>query len=109
MITLTTDGSGNATDDSVILKAGERYAFQWASDVLSGPAAGAIALASVWLPDEDAAPGFYESDGTLIAYDLAAADGGGFEFVAAHYSKFRINVTGAGIADILHFPVAPVL
>ena len=109
MITLPISGGGTATDDSVLLKAGQRYIFQFASDVLNGPSVGTLVAAHDWDDTGVAVPSFRNAAGTAYSYDLSAVTSGAFEFVAAHSGVFRVNVSGAGSGDQLHFAVAPIL
>ncbi len=108
MITLTISGGGTATDDSVTLTAGRRYVFQWAADVLNGTSAGTLTTAHDWDGAGTAVPNFRNASGTIYSYDLAAVTSGSFEFTAAHPGLFRINVSGAGSGDQLHFSVQPI-
>ncbi len=108
MITLTIDGSGNATDDSVTLTAGRRYVFQFAADVLNGTAGGTLVTAHDWNDAGTAVPSFRNASGTVYSYDLSAVTSGSFEFTAAAPGVFRVNISGAGVGDQLHFAVTPI-
>lgn len=109
MITLTIDGSGNATDDSTVLAAGRRFVFQFAKDVLNGPAAGIVTAAHDWGNAGEAVPEFRNAAGTAYSYDLSAVNSGSFEFTAAASGRFRINITGGGAGDLVHFIVTPIV
>jgi hypothetical protein len=108
MITLTISGGGTATDDSTVLTAGRRYVFQFAADVLNGTSAGTLVTANDWGNAGTAVPQFRNAAGTVYSYDLAAVTSGSFEFTAAADGRFRVNVSGAGVADQLHFNVSPI-
>ena len=46
MITLTTDGSGVAANETLTVETGRRYVFQWGDDIITGPTAGTLTIKS---------------------------------------------------------------
>lgn len=117
MITLTTDGAGNAANTftrdgatTIKVEAGRRYAFVWTFSTNTPPSAGTFLPLLVWAADEPSeTASFYDSTGAQISYDLATVSNGGFEFVSGVNGFLYITITGAGASKTVFANCAPIL